>query len=258
MKRTILTITISGLVLTSNAQDFKIRKLEESNPNFPEEIYIFPILEGSDNNVAQKINSYLIEDQLENEYGKEKESIFENIWQTKNSPTARINSLSYKVELINKKLYTVTISGEFCSAYCEWYDMSYTFDLLSGDLLTLNTLFSIEGQDSLLQELIEYKRELIEQKIIKINEIIQSDTLDTDERNYYQEMLDLYQDCDSEYDELKNFRFVPSQNSIKIIYGRCSTHYYRNIDELWYFEKEIIIDNWIYQLSEIGKEKLIN
>jgi hypothetical protein len=71
-------------------------------------------------------------------------------------------------------------------------------------------------------------------------------------------MLDLYQNCNSDYDELKYFRFIPSQDSIEIIYGQCSAHHNRNIDELWYFKKTISIDDWTEQLSEIGKEKLIN
>ena len=258
MNRQFLSILLSLLTLTSCSQDFSVRKLVESNPHFPEDEYTFPILEGPDRTVTKKINSFLVDDQLSIKLGQERTSIFENVWQKPDVPVSRINYLTFKVNLLNKKLYTVTISGEFCSAYCEGYDMSYTFELATGDLLTLDTLFSKNGQEKLLNELTEYKSRLIEQKINELKQITQSDTLDSGDQEHYQNMLDLYQNCNSDYADLKHFRYIPSQDSLEIIYGRCSAHYNRNVDELWYFNKTISIDEWSEYLSEIGKEKIKN
>ena len=258
INRQFLSILLLLLTLTSCSQDYSVRKQVESNPNFPDGEYTFPILEGPDKSVTNKINSYLVDDQLNIVLGQEEESIFEYVWQKPDDPFARINYLTYKVNLLNRKLYTVTISGEFCGAYCEDYDMSYTFDLTSGDLLTLDTLFNRNGQEKLLSELKEYKRKLIEKKINELKQITQSDTLESGDQEYYQNMLDLYQNCNSEYTDLKYFRYIPSQDSLEIIYGRCSAHYNRNVDELWYFNKSISIDDWSEQLSEIGKAKIKN
>jgi hypothetical protein len=71
-------------------------------------------------------------------------------------------------------------------------------------------------------------------------------------------MLEFYQDCNSEYDNLEHFRYIPSNGYLTIIYGRCSAHYNRNLDELWYFKKNINIEKWTDRLSEIGKKKLQN
>lgn len=258
MNRQLLSILLSLLTLTSFSQDYSVRKLVESNPHFPDDEYTFPILEGPNETVTDRINSYLVSDQLNIELGQEEKSIFEKVWQKPDDPVARINYLTYKVNLLNDQLYTVTISGEFCSAYCEGYDMTYTFDLATGDLLTLDTLFSENGQEKLLNELTEYKRRLIENKINELKQVTQSDTLDSEDQELYERMLELYQDCRSEYADLKHFRYIPSQDSLKIIYGRCSAHYNRDVDELWYFKKAISIDEWNEQLSEIGKEKIKN
>ena len=235
-----------------------MNKLVESNPHFPDDEYTFPILEGPDKSVTNKINSHLVDEQLSIGLGQEEKSIFENVWQKPDDPVAPINYLTYNVNLLNDKLYTVTFSGEFCSAYCEGFDMSYTFDLATGDLLTLDTLFSKNGQEKLLNELIEYKKRLIENKINELKQVTQSDTIDSEDQDLYKRMLALYQECNSEYADLKHFRYIPSQDSLKIIYGRCSAHYNRDVDELWYFKKAISIDEWVEQLSEIGKEKIKN
>jgi len=258
MNRLFLSILLSLLTLTSYSQDYSVKELTESNPHFSDDEYTFPLLEGPDKVVTNKINNYLVVDQLNIELGKEEKSIFENVWQKPDKPVARINYLTFKVNLLNEKLYTVTISGEFCSAYCEGYDMSYTFDLTTGDLLTLNTLFNKIGQEKLLHELIGYKRRLIEEKIVELEQINKSDTIKSEDIEYYTDMLELYENCNSEYDELRDFRFIPSTDSLEIIYGRCSAHYNRSIDELWYFKKSISTKEWSEYLSEIGIEKIKN
>lgn len=128
--------------MTSCSKDYSVKQIVESNPHFPEDEYSFPMLKGPNDLVTNRINSHLVDDQLSLELDQEKTSIFEKLWQKPDDPVARINYLKFKVDLLNEKIYTVTISGEFYNAYCESYDMSYTFDLTTGDLLTLDTLFS--------------------------------------------------------------------------------------------------------------------
>lgn len=250
----IFFIALISITLTSCSQDFKVNNLTENNPNFSDGEYSFPILDGSNKTVTNRINSTLIFKQLDIDYGKEKNSIFENVWQKPDDVVAQLNYLTYQVELLNDKLYAVTISGEFCSAYCEGFDMTYTFDLNSGTLLTLDTLFNPKGQIKLLKVLIDHKTDLIQNKLEQQDSILKSNNIKDEEKQFHQDMISLYKDCNTEYSELKNFRFIPSQDSIKIIYGRCSAHYNRDIDELWYFQKIISTDEWLEQLSEIGKK----
>jgi hypothetical protein len=100
------------------------------------------------------------------------------VWRSQTDPVARINYLTFQVDLLNDQLYTVTISGEFCSAYCEGYNMSYNFDLTTWSLLTLDTLLSKIGQEELLKQLTDFKNKLIREKINQIKQIELSDTLD--------------------------------------------------------------------------------
>jgi hypothetical protein len=258
MDKRLLFILFCFLTLTSCSQDYSVKEIVEFNPHFPDDEYIFPILDGPNKKITQEINSHLVKDQLSIEFGNEETSIFENVWQQPDAPFAQINYLTYKVELLNDKLYTVTISGEFCSAYCEGYDMTYTFDLSSGKLLNLDTLFNKIGQEQLLNELIGFKSKKIKEKVEKLKQLTKSDTLDKDHLELYENMLELYSYCNSEYADLKDFRFIPTNDSIKIIYGRCSAHYNRAIDDLWYFNKVISINEWTESLSELGIEKIKN
>ena len=246
------------LVLSSCARQFYIDPRIEKNPHHRSDVYIFPILKGGDRKVANKINSRLIEDQLYLEYGHEKNSIFENVWKTPEKFMYNVGELTYDIELFNDALYSVSISGEWCSAYCEHYDMTYTFDLESGDLLHLDTLFTPQGQQELFAALVEFKSDAIDLKIAELDSILDSNSLKPEDEEYYAEALDLYLNCTSEYDHLKTFRFVPLDGQLKIIYGRCSLHYNRHIDDLWYFEKTIDLEKWDDRLSKIGLKKLRN
>ncbi len=246
------------LVLSSCTQQLYIDPRIEKNPHQRSDVYTFPILKGGDRKVANKINSRLIKDQLYLEYGHEKNSIFENVWKTPEKFMYNVGELRYDIELFNDALYSVSISGEWCSAYCEHYDMTYTFDLESGDLLHLDTLFTPQGQQELFAELVEFKSDAINLKIAELDSILDSNSLKPEDEEYYAEALDLYLNCTSEYDHLKTFRFVPLNNRLKIIYGRCSLHYNRHIDDLWYFEKTIDLEKWSDRLSKIGLKKLRN
>lgn len=251
------TLTLMLIMMWSvglTAQNFHVLHVEEVNPNWTDDVYTFPLLEGPDTNIIAKVNSHLLWEQLDMELGKQQVSIFENVWQTADEPIARVNYLTYQVELLTDTLYSVTISGEGCGAYCEGFDMTYTFDLSNGQFLSLPDLFTTEGQKALLHELSEYKAEQINKKILELKGSLMLDTMSTEDREMYTEMLELYQNCDSEYDDLEYFRFIPSRNELTIIYGRCSAHYNRAVDDLWYFKNTISLDDWKTELSETGRK----
>ena len=259
MTKKLFTLTISMILsVLLLAQNYQVSEVKESNPHFPEDVYVFPLLEGENEEVTSKINSYLIREQLDLEFGAEKQSIFENIWQQPSDPVARINYLTYKVELLNKRLYSVTISGEFCGAYCEGFDVTYTFDLVSGSLLILPSFFNEEGEVKLRNLLTEHKKSLINKKLAEIKNTLKTADIDANEKDHYSQMFELYESCNSEYDDLEHFRFIPSAKKMLIIYGRCSAHYNRALDDLSDFKKEIILSQWENDLSKLGNEVYMN
>jgi hypothetical protein len=259
MKICLLTFMILLSARTAFAQDYTVSSITEKNPNFPDDVYTFPILGGGNKEIAQKINSYLVKEQLDIEYGRQKKSIFENVWQNDTVLTPVVSDLKYKVELLNKKWYSVTLSGEGCGAYCEGFDNTYNFDLRTGTLLMLDTLFTRQGQKELVDTLVQYKKKTIQEKVDEIKAILNLDTMSAESRQDYEEMVDMYTNCVMETaEDLPYLRYIPEKDSLKIIYGRCSAHYNMAIDELWYFEKEIPIAEWMDRLSPLGKEILKN
>lgn len=258
MKNPILHILSLCILLcfTSCSQNYSVEKRVEHNPHFPDVEYTFPILHGPDQWIANKINSYLVSHQLDIELGQETNSIFENVWQKPDDVIARLDNLNYNVNILNSNFYSVTISGEFCSAYCEEYDVNYNFDLSTGSLLTLDDFLNYKGKQKLFNQLVNFKRTRLDSKITDVKQIILSEMTPPEHIEFYTDMLELYQNCNMEYDGLKDFSFVLSNDSIEIIIGRCSAHYNRAIDDLWDFKMSISLKEWSIYLSEMGKKTL--
>ena len=68
--------------ITISAQRYRVDKITDKNPNYPEEQYIFPILKGGDSDITSKINTYLYKHVLQNETPNKHKSIFENVCKT--------------------------------------------------------------------------------------------------------------------------------------------------------------------------------
>lgn len=242
-----------------DAQDYYVEELSESNPSFPEDVYVFPIVKGGDPVVAQKMNAYLMENELNIKPGDQKISIFENVWRTEEKFMPDVSDLMFGVNFSNEKLMCISITGEACGAYCEEYENNYTFDLQTGNIVSLKELFTPDGQQELLRQINTYKREVLDKKIAEIKSIIALDTLSSEEDVlYYQEMFYLYESCDANHGSLEYFEYVPSDEYIYIIAERCSSHVDQYVDELWDFEIEIPLSSNIGLLSEKGKEKLLS
>lgn len=255
MNKRVFFLFLCLIPLSCGSQEYSVKKVVSTNPEQPEQVYIFPMLLGPDKNITHKINRYLVSHQLGIELGKEQTSIFENIWHSSEQPLSHINNLSYTINLLNNKLYAVTISGEFCSAYCEGYDITYTFDLTTGDVIPLDLFFSEYGQKILLNKLNSFKETILNEKIAELKERIESNRLDDELREYSKLMLELYENCNRDHASLSDFRYIPSDDTLDIFYGRCSAHFNRSIDELWYFNTTISINEWYQYLSDLGMKK---
>ena len=251
----VLILFLSNCVF---AQNYSVEKLEVINPNFTQDVYKFPILKGANRNLAEKINNYILENQGLVKFEDAKESIFEGVWRTREKEIPELNYFDYKLELLTDKLYSVTISAEFCAAYCEGYEMTYTFDLFSGNILTLDTFFTEQGKNELLNTLIAIKQSMIKSKISEFELLIRSDTISANDKEQYMAMIDLYKNCENNYDSLHFLRFIPSAKKLAILVDRCSMHYHRDLDELWQFVNEVELGQWKGRLSEYGKFMLLD
>jgi hypothetical protein len=242
----------------AHSQTYRVEKIEDINPSFSQDVYIFPQLSGGDSSVCARINSFLIKDFGLTEKNRVKYSIFENVWRTPERAVAELNNISYHTEFLGKNLFAVTLSAEFCSAYCEGFEMTYNFDLNSGGVIKLDTLFSLTGKISLLKKINQHKKTTLSKKIAEIRAKLSMNNLSAEEKEQYAEMLELYEDCASSYESLNNIRFVPSSQNLKIILDPCSLHHNRHLDELWAFVLDLNYNEWAGKLSYIGKHLLLD
>ena len=214
------------------------------------------MLQGEDSLLMYKINSYLARDLLDIEIKDIKSSVFENVWRGEINVLPRITDLVYKVELLNERIYVVTMTGEGCGAYCEEFDMTYTFDLTSGDRIELKQLFGFGGQLDLVNEMITYKKGKIDAKLKEVKKLLLNRELEAGLREHYEEMVILYENCNASNTTLEYIRFIPTETSLKLIAGRCSAHVNRPLDDLWYYEIEIQLSDWTHRLSDYGAWRL--
>ena len=258
MQKPILFLFLTWFVLHCQGQEYAIETMKNTNPGDPADVYTFPILTGGNENICSRINDYIVQDQGLIPFEDAHISIFENVWSTEDRPVASLNYFDFKVELLTHTLYSVSISAEFCGAYCEGYTNTYTFDLSSGSVVPLDTLFSSEGKIRLLQKLNGNKSQRLSKKIEELNILLTSDTLQAPMKDTYDQMLEMYEIClESPSPSLAYFRFIPSKHHITIIGERCSAHYNRDIDELWEFIHDIELDRWNDYLSEYGRGLLL-
>lgn len=162
----------------------------------------------------------------------------------------------YEVALLNKRIYSVTFTGEGCGAYCESFEYTYNFDLQTGEPLQLEWLFTERGQVRLLVALGQQKGYVLNQKVEEIERFLNTDTLSADRREYYLKMRELYTTCNPEIDQLNYVRWIPGRDGLTIISGCCSAHVNRALDEIGEFEYGCSYQEWNPMLSEYGKEIL--
>ena len=118
--------------------------------------------------MAEKINTFLVNDQLYADYNQKDSSIFSHVWRNNDEEIAMLNDLNYEVNLLSNQIYSVTISAEFCGSYCENYATTYNFDLISGNKLKLDTLLTETGKKMLVDTLNLYKSNAIQTKLNEI------------------------------------------------------------------------------------------
>lgn len=233
-----------------------IREIKEVNPQHKDEKYLFPFVVIPNNkNVADKINDFLVSDILDVDRRKIKKSIFENVWSTTGNRMQRLSDLSYGVIENNKKLFSISISAEGCGAYCENFTNYYSFDLKTGNRIKLDSLLSKTGVLMLLDSINAKRRQMLTTKIKETQDTlkVQSVQSSKEDKEYYEEMLSLYQEClEREVTSFEYLRFYITSSDLFVSLDRCSAHYNRNVDEIGEFEFVYKLKNWTRYLTSFA------
>jgi len=257
MKCRILFVTYMCIIFTSSAQLVRIDTIKATNPYFKKSHYIFPKIKIANHKViADSINKDLISDFLQIEPNEVKKSIFENIWATSANTTPSLADISFEIHRIDRFIFSISISAEGCGAYCEYFTANYNYDLRTGKRIKMASLFTQAGLQFISDSVLSFKKLTLKNKINETKDTLKIN-MDSTEKNYYRDMLDLYETCLEKTDEftVEDIPCYINKNEIIFILDRCSVHYNRNLDELGDFIIPFQIKRLKF-LSNYGKKLL--
>ena len=161
---------------TSYAQ-YTITPITATHPNTKTQTYRFPKVTGTNTVIAQKINSFLLRALLELEDASFQGSIFKNVWKSPKNRIDRLGFINYTIPRLDERILMFSFKGEACGAYCEEFTQHYTFDLKTGDRITLNMLFTPTGQQHVIQAISQFKTKKINAHTAQLTQALQDKTL---------------------------------------------------------------------------------
>ena len=241
------------------AQSYTIDTLVDKSPYFPSEIYRFPILKGDNDSITNLVNTKIVEDYLWGDFNDDRKSVFSNIWANENDETPMFSDLEFCVNVLNFKMYSVSLTSTGCGTYCERGTKSFNFDLKNGHKIELNQLVQSPYQKIALDYLSMRKQTKIQTALNWINDSLSVLKPDQDITETYTQMKDMYVIClaKSTYTKLSEFEFYTTQNQIVLQSERCFPHVIKSIDNLGTFNFRFEIAKIKKYLSNYGKEILL-
>lgn len=224
--------------------------------------YIFPEVALKKNSaLSKKINDTLRSQFLFAPPGCPRDSIFNQVRTTADHP-ANFYDISYETVYNSTNFLSLILSAESCGMYCEPFVTNFNFDLKTGNLLSLDSIFTQNGL-FILTDSMNYKRALLLNKELEsIRERLKTkEADDPDKKSELEEMLTMYSDCAS--DSL-NVKFTPGlefffkNGVVTVCTWRCSAHYNMSLDELWVMEFPFELNYWEPYLTPYGKKLIKN
>lgn len=250
-------LIICSLSIKTTAQKIGIKVVKYTDSN-PFNSSRFPLLIGGNINITEKINSYISKSELDLDYKKARKNIFEVLKRNESVMLGKHLGIDYEIHILNDKFYSVMISGEACGAYCEEYKTHYNFDLTTGKKIDLIKLIKPNMVSNLVDTLDQIKKSMIKEARETADSILKHQKLDSLDREYYTDMLELYTYCaKSDLESLDYCEFYLTPMELVITSDRCSAHYNRNVDEIGRFEFRLDYIKWNRFFSDYGK-RVIN
>jgi hypothetical protein len=253
MKQTILFVFIL-FAKFSFAQQAIINEIRQKKPG-TRELYIFPkIVVTKADTIENKINNLLGSEELALDTITPESKIFEQVWGVDGGP-ATISNINYRINYNARYILSLSITSEGCGAYCETGTNYYTFNLQTGNRLTLDSFFTKEGISILTDSLNLSKVKKIKAKLRKVSNMLKLKSIqaDKDEKKRYSGMLELYTNCLENKIDPEYVKFMFKTNALVIYSDRCSAHYNMSIDDLWIFKYYLSLGRWGKYLTPFGK-----
>ena len=236
MKRiALLTIGFIFSVSNSFAQYFGIDTLKDESPYHKQVFFIFPHLSNAANpTAANRIYMDLAKDVLNIEPGKQKRSLFENIWGSAELDVPTVGDISFRVINNDADFFCIGISATGCGAYCEDWTRYYTRESSTGRKVTLEAIFTGDGLQKLLSLVNALKVKRIQDNISDLQDGLKTKPLSDDDKQDYKTAIDAYSQCLQRAGGTENVSFSLDKNEITIHLDHCLPHAVRFLDKMDY------------------------
>lgn len=213
MNKSLCIILASLTCYTVNAQ-VQITTLTDKND------HLFPLVYSKNTAIAKNINSYLQSDLLSNEkIETSPHTVFENAKyiSTDSNQQAGYTSISYKVEMNNAQVLSLSFDIETMGAYPDHYNKYYNFNLQTGKLIVAKELFTSAGLNYL-------KKFLSNERKRRINQFLSGKYPLSEDSTF---IIDTYKECNRHAD-LNNL----SITAYEIVFYKeyCFPHVARSYD----------------------------
>lgn len=231
---------------------FTIKTLKRSD-------WEFPVLEGGNSNVTERINSLMLINAFDLEFpALPPADPLHSLTILHDEQARSMPSMSYQVLRNDERLFSVLFDGEGCGAYCEPFQQPLTFDAAAGRLLTDSDLFTDAGRKILISELVKRNQKAIQTQIAKLQDKKPSDFASPED---FSAALDMYKSCLNNWqsedwqDWIGKMEFHPTE--LLFVHGRCSNHILQTVDDLGDLRNSFVYAALKPWLSDYGKRLLL-
>ena len=201
------------------SQSFKLDTLKDGGN------YYFPVVDISENaEASRKINQYL-QIKLLHQLPKSYKNSDPFYYARNNNQCGQTIFQGFSGENVNASILKISIDIE--QSYCtgmglDWYLNQYYFDINTGEAIQLEDLLSIDKQEGFKAKIVQLFQDELRGYLGQIEKDIQQ-AEDADEKLFYQEQYDFYQEC-LENTDVGDFRYYTyrfSDSTITVNRNKC-------------------------------------
>jgi hypothetical protein len=176
-------------------------------------------------------------------------------------------SQEFELARHDDRVLSIKFNVEGCGAYCENYEVSYSFDARNGYALDLRDLLTPAGQAAASRRVVEHRKRLYGEQVKSLKKELAAQRKrgepaeaikDTEDRIELNEgCLDYEQAADRAKDILTYARFSLEGGGLVLKTGRCSNHALRALDDVADVETVLTPKELATWLTPYGKTMVL-
>lgn len=160
-----------------------------------------------------------------------------------------MSAVDYKVVRNDAHILQYLLTGEWCGAYCEGFDLTYAFDPSTGRAVVVSDLVTKAGSDELAKKL---QAERVRQWKAHVAKLSAKKSKEPDD----EDAIAMFQGCIEEnfLPRIDHVDVSYTAKTLKLTSGRCSNHASQALDEVGDVSLEVAYDK--LALTPYGKALL--